>query len=52
MKSKIFRLFVSGLLVLSIAVAYGVNFSDTAEAGGKGKAGKVKEMGGPNLFWD
>ena len=54
MKSKIFRLFVSGLLVLSIAVAYGVNFSDTAEAGHKGKAGKVKEKGGPKaaLFCD
>ena len=51
MKSTILRLVVSLVLVLSIALAYGVNF-DTAEAGGKGKGGQNKEKGGPNLFWD
>ena len=52
MKSTILRLVVSLVLVLSIAVAYGVNF-DTAYAGPpEGKGGQNKEKGGPNLFWD
>jgi len=66
MKSKILRIVASAILVLAISVAYG-GFSDTAEAGKKGKkanntieqpkeskakGGKYGQKGGPNLFWD
>ena len=53
MKNMILRTAVAAVLVLALAISFGVSLSDTAYAGPpEGKGGHDKEKGGTNLFWD